>query len=95
MNDDEIKAVCDGRVYPNWNALLDAETNGYVVVAIITAPNHRHPLPRVQGPYFTKVEAANAKQRWRTKLKREQRESYPHHGFRLYIEPVWKDPRDR
>lgn len=83
------------QTYEDWDALVKAEANGYVVVAIITAPNYKHPFPRVQGPYPSKVEAAKAKARWRTKLLRDQRERYPNHKFRLHIEEMWKDPRER
>lgn len=83
------------RVYEDWDALVAGEANGYVVVAIITAPNYKHPFPRVQGPYPTKVEADKAKARWRTKLLREQKQYFPNHKFRLHIEEVWKDPRER
>lgn len=86
-----------GITFPDWDTLVDHLANEYVVVAIITDPRTKHPFPRVQGPYPDKVQATNAKARWRTKLRREQRKhaEYADHTFRLHIEPVWKDPRER
>lgn len=94
----DMEAVMeDGTRYPNWDALIEAETLGYVVVAIISGGNYKHPWPRVTGIYPDKVSATNAKQRLRTRMRRQQRESTEYEGytFRLHIEPLWKDPRDR
>ena len=98
MSEREITASTeDGREYPDWDTLVNNEANGYVVVAIIKGGNYKNPWPHVTGPYPSKVEAAKAKNRIKTKMKREQREHprYAEYTFRLHIQPVWKDPRDR
>lgn len=80
------------RHYPSWDALVEAEANGHVVVAVVT--NGRQTWPYVMGPYPTKPEAERARSRLRSRLKREQAD-YPGATFTLSVRPAWKDPRDR
>lgn len=82
----------DGREYPNWDALVEAEANGHVVVAILTKGTMSWPW--VSGSYSTKKDADRARARLRTKLKREQLD-HPDVEFSLFVRPMWKDARDR
>jgi hypothetical protein len=74
--------------YDNWDALVEAESNGYVVVAIVS--NGKVSWPWVVGPYDDKLQADRARARLRRKLKREQ-DRFPSHTFSLYVRPAWKD----
>lgn len=76
--------------YPDWDALVAAESNGYVVVAIITSPKQQWPW--VSGPYPTKKEAENARARLRNRMKKESRD-YPNHTYKTSVRALWKDPR--
>lgn len=78
----------NGTEYPDWDALVEAEANGYVAVAIIN--DGKQQWPWVVGPYPTKREATNAKNRLRTKMKKEQ-PRYPGHTFKTFVRPAWKD----
>ena len=90
MDDVQAHSSASGTTYPNWDALVAAEANGYVVVAIITKGHISWPY--VHGTYDDKPEAERARNRLRTKLKREQRErSYDDHSFSLFVRPAWKD----
>jgi hypothetical protein len=60
-----------GRTYENWQALLDAETTGYVVVGTTTRPNTR---PVVVGPFATEEEGKRAQARLRRKWNKEEAE---------------------
>lgn len=80
----------DGREYPNWEALVEAEANGHVVVAVLTRGSSTWPW--VQGPYETKEEADKARARLRTKMNREKRDA-PDVSFSLFVRPAWKERR--
>jgi hypothetical protein len=80
-----------GTTYPDFDALVAAEANGYVVTAIIN--NGKISWPWTIGPFDTKKEATNARARLRTKLKREQAQTFGHVEFSLFVRPLWKDKR--
>jgi hypothetical protein len=88
----DVTAVTeDGREFPSWEALVESESNGYVVVAVISTA--KETWPWVSGPYPTKADAERARARTRTRFKRKQ-QSHPGHEFRLFVRPAWKgDPR--
>ena len=79
-----------GKTYPSWDDLVAAESNGWVVVAIIS--NRKTTWPWVSGPYQTKREAYNACARLRTRMKKEEAD-YPDHTYSLSVRPAWKDQR--
>lgn len=79
-----------GISYQNWEALVDAEANGFVVTAVISRGSQTWPWSK--GPYDTKHEADLARNRLRTRCKREL-DSYPGTTYKLFIRPLWKDPR--
>jgi len=90
MDDVQAHSSHSGRTYPNWDALVAAEANGYVVIAVITKDSRSWPY--VHGPYVDKPEAERARNRLRTRMKREQRErSYHDHTFQLFVRPAWKE----
>ena len=76
--------------YETWDALVAAEANGWVAVTIITRGGDTWPW--VSGPYPTKREGDNARNRMRTRFKREQRErGIPETTASFYVRPAWKD----
>ena len=76
--------------YPSWEALVEAEANGYVVVAIIR--NKKEVWPWIVGPFPTKREAGNARNRLRRSLRKDSENNYSL-NFSLFVRPAWKDPR--
>jgi poly(3-hydroxybutyrate) depolymerase len=86
MSDDIPAIGRNGTTYPNWDALVAAETHGFVVVAVPKELS-RNVVPWVVGPWPTKREANNAKLRMKTKLKKD----YDLEQVRFYIRLAWKD----
>lgn len=58
-----------GTEYPNWDALVAAETHGFVAIAV-PKESSKGVAPWVVGPWPTKREAINCRQRMKTKLKK-------------------------
>lgn len=77
-----------GTTYPDWEALVEAESNGYMVIAIIR--NETTTWPWAEGPFASKREATNARNRLRTRLRREAADRSPQATFNLFIRPAWK-----
>lgn len=75
-----------GTVYPNWDALVEAETNGFVVVAV-PKQHSKTTVPWVVGPWPTRREANNCRQRMRTKLKQVMDLDQ----ITFYIRHAWKE----
>lgn len=83
-----------GTRYPSWEALVEAEANGWVAVVIISSP--RETWPYVEGPFPTKAEAERARNRLRRKWKREQQQPfprYPNQTYKGFVRPAWKGDR--
>lgn len=82
-----------GTSYPSWGALVEAEANGYVAVAILT--NAKQTWPWTEGPFATKHEAENARVRLRNRLKKEQRDLTldPRVTAKFFVRPLWKPER--
>jgi hypothetical protein len=76
-----------GTRYPSWEALLEAEANGHVVVAIIS--DGKQTWPYVEGPYPTKREATNARARMKTRFKKDV-EWDQTRSVSYAVRPVWK-----
>jgi hypothetical protein len=79
-----------GFSYLTWDAMVAAEANGWVAVAIVSSPTKSWPW--MTGPYETKAAAQRALDRMRTKFRREAQQ-YPNHTYRLFVRPLWKDDR--
>jgi len=80
-----------GRIYPSWDALVEAEANGYVTVALLKGKERI--FVQVFGPFPSKREATNAGVRLRTKHKR-QVESLDHNPAELLavsVRPCWME----
>lgn len=70
--------------YKNWDALVKAESNGYVVVGT----SDRHDTSAIViGPYATKEEAQQARARLRPKWVREERPNKITTSIRI----LWKE----
>lgn len=78
--------------YPSWEALVEAEANGWVAVAMIR--DDTKAWPWVQGPYPTQKEAQKARNRMRYRLKKDDWK-YPALRYSLFVRPAWKDPKER
>lgn len=77
--------------YPSWEALVEAEANGYVVVAIITSG--KETWPYIVGPIPDKDEANKARNRLRAKWKREMRQYPLGQKVTFHVRPSWKMDR--
>lgn len=83
-----------GKTYPTFDDLVEAETNGWLAIMLITGA-HRlagQTWPWVHGPFATKREAQNAVNRLRTRCKREA-DQYPGQTYKFFVRPAWKDQR--
>lgn len=83
---DDIPAIneSNGKEYPNWAALVEAETHGFVAVAYL---KNGTGAPWVVGPWPTKREANNCRQRMKNSLKK-------HHDLSevyFFVRHAWKD----
>jgi hypothetical protein len=90
----EVEAYSDatGKGYNSFDDLIYAEANGWVVVAILRKGVNTWPW--VVGPFTDKPDAQRARNRLRTKLKREQQEQgHEQVAFNLFVRPSWKDDR--
>lgn len=83
----EIPAITEAGVeYPSWDALVEAESHGYIVTAILR--KKKTTFAWSVGTFDTKKDAANARQRMRAKHKRDPQ------GTELVatnIYPLWKE----
>jgi hypothetical protein len=86
MSDMPAYSGSTGKHYPDWDALVAAETHGFVVVAVPKELS-KNVVPWVVGPWATKREANNCRQRMRNKLKQVM--DLEHVSF--YIRHAWKD----
>lgn len=78
-----------GITYPTWEALVEAEANGWVAVAVIT--EGKQVWPWVVGPYPDKADAVRAQARLRTRWRREQSTPFrPKQTAKFYVRPSWK-----
>lgn len=88
----EMAYVCGGKSYPSWEALLDDNTNGWAVVAVID--NGKVVWPYVEGP-FTKEEAERKRRSLRRKWRREQKAGrYTDQTHKFFVRPTWKGKED-
>lgn len=79
--------------YPNWDALVEAEANGYVVTAVLCNDTATLFWSYSEGPYPSKDEASKARSRLRRRYR--NRHSFP--GTRLLVinvRPLWKDEQE-
>lgn len=89
----EAFSTTTGKTYPDWASLIEAESNGYLAIVLITN-NRGKTWPWVHGPYPTEREARNAVARLRGKSKREGH-WYPGQTYKFFVRPAWKDGRER
>lgn len=75
--------------YESWEALVEAEASGWVVVAIIT--EGASSWPWIVGPYGTKRDASNARARARNRWQRAQRARPTDHTASFFVRAAWKD----
>lgn len=83
----EEYSTATGVTYPTWDALVEAESNGWLCVAIIS--NGKETWPWVEGPFPEKRLAIKTRQRLRTKWKREQWK-HPGQTYQFFIRPAWR-----
>lgn len=83
---EEISAYSEntGKTYDNWDALVAAEANGYVVVLTSTRTDT---VPWVVGPYVSKQEATKARVRLRRRAQKEE----AGYQVRTLIRVLWKE----
>lgn len=78
-----------GRRYPSWDALVAAESEGWVVVITSTRPNTN---PVVYGPFADKALATKSRARLRARYVVSERQE---HGAKFKIASrivlLWKD----
>ena len=83
-----MKAFSDdtGTEYDSWEDLVNEESNGYLAIAIIS--NGKREWPWCVGPFGTKREAANARQRMKKRWGKSQHMG--DYSVTFYVRPAWK-----
>lgn len=76
--------------YPNWDALIQAESSGYVAVAIID--NGVEIWPWMVGPFATKREASNQAASLRRQARRGE---FDRLKVKVFVRPAWKPNKER
>jgi hypothetical protein len=89
----EIPAFSEktGTEYPNFDALIQAEANGWVVVVVFT--NGNVTWPWILGPFKFKSSALRAKGRTVYKFKKQSANGALPHNLtaKFFVRPAWKD----
>jgi len=86
-DDVEAYSTNTGKRYPNWDVLVKAEANGYVLVGKLEIEGNDHFRVAVVGPFETKAAAEKARPRYHSRWKREVRP----HRVRTSVRVCWKD----
>ena len=76
-----------GITYPDFDALVQAESHGYTVCAVITRDDNTWPW--MVGLYLTKREARRATARLRAQWRRSV---FPPTTYSVFVRPVWHAP---
>lgn len=83
-----------GQTYDSWGDLVAAESNGFVLTAIIS--DSKRTWPYTVGPFPTEADANRERGRLRAKFKREQRSGrYPDQTYTFAVRPAWKPEMSR
>jgi|JI10StandDraft_1071094.scaffolds.fasta_scaffold03219_9 hypothetical protein len=75
--------------YPDFDALVQAESYGYTVCAVITKGTSTWPW--MVGLYPTKRAALRAAANTRAKWRRSQ-DAHPNTTWSIFVRPVWQAP---
>lgn len=80
------------RTYDSWEELVEAESNGYVATVMLRKKQKKGYVywTWTVGPYPTKREATNARNRLKTQIKRYDG-SEPVEVLAYNVRPAWKD----
>lgn len=81
-------SAATGKHYVDFDALVAAEANGYVVVGITESHNT---APWCVGPFKDKVEARKVQARMRAKIKRLDRDLGVSRKSRVHVRVLWKE----
>lgn len=79
--------VKNDRHYLTWDEYVKEESNGWMVVAIIT--DGKRTWPWTAGPFPERAEARRLARSTRDRWKREREE--PKITFTFHVRPAWKD----
>lgn len=74
--------------YDNWDALVAAESNGFVAVAIMVSKNSVWPW--MVGPFETEAEANKRAAKMRRQAKKE---AHSELTVTVRVRPIWKPDR--
>lgn len=85
-DDIEAYSTNTGKTYRNWDALIKAEANGYVIVGKLDLPGDVFRVA-VVGPFKDKAEAEKARPRYYQRWKKEVRP----YRVRTSVRVCWKD----
>lgn len=85
--DVEAYSTNTNKTYKNWDALVKAESNGYVIVAKLDLPDSDVFRVAVVGPFATKEAAEKARPRYYQRWKKEVRP----YRVRTSVRVCWKD----
>lgn len=88
----EAHSETTGKDYPSWDALVQAEANGWMVIAIIK--DSKQEWPWLVGPFDTKKAASNARVKHRKRFEKQMREWPENKSARFFVRPAWKDNRE-
>lgn len=87
IKDTEIYSENTGKIYPNYEALVEAEGHGWVVVLISDRPGT---VPWVVGLYPTQAEATKAQARCRKRAQKEE-SMEGDYKVRSSVRVLWKE----
>lgn len=91
MTDIQAHSDTTGKTYENWDQLIEAEANGWLMVVIITNTKSGQVWPWIVGPMTTRKEAERKRANTRTKWKRDQDNGrYLHLSYQFFVRPAWK-----
>lgn len=74
--------------YDSWDALVAAESNGFVAVAMMVSRNSVWPW--MVGPFATEAEANKRAAKMRRQAKKE---ANPQLTVKVRVRPIWKPDR--
>ena len=77
-----------GETYNSYEDLITAETNGWLVLAVVS--KGAKTWPAAEGPYEDKNSANRAANRLRNRWRKTAR-NYPGVTYRIHVRPAWKE----
>lgn len=71
--------------YDSWDALVEAEADGYLIILVHTTPSGKVDFANTSGGGYTKQQAQNKVRAYKRRLTKEGRVS----EFKFFVRPAW------